>query len=62
MQIKYYKKNIYGVTLMYIHDRRLSMTIGMLTGKKTVDQFDLQSLEKLGHTCIEVLESEAQKI
>lgn len=55
MTIEYYKKDVYGVTLIYIKDPRIAMTIGMLTGKKTVSKFDIKALTDLGCTFTEVL-------
>ena len=49
MNIKYFRRNVYGQDLLYIVGAE-GDAIKTLTGKKTVDQRDLDALEALGHT------------
>ena len=49
MNIQYYKKDVYGNPLFYVVGAE-GAAIKKLTGKKTVDQRDLDALEALGHT------------
>jgi len=48
MNIKYYRKNIYGQDLLYIVGTE-GKAIQTLTGKKTIDRRDIAALESLGH-------------
>ena len=49
MNIKYYRKNVYGQDLLYIVGAE-GDAIKALTGKKTIDRRDIAALESLGHT------------
>jgi len=46
--IEFYKKNVYGLTKIYIKDENTAKNIQTLTKKKTVDERDIEALEALG--------------
>lgn len=48
MKIEYYKKNVYGVEQIYLHDSEQKAAVQKLTGKKTVSEEDLKALTVLG--------------
>lgn len=48
MTIYYYKKEVYGNTLLYVKDPSFARMISKLTGKKTIDSSDILALEGLG--------------
>lgn len=50
MTIEYYIKSVYGRDLIYIKDSFIRSTLQGLTGKKTLDSYDLTALENLGLT------------
>lgn len=54
MKIEFYAKDVYGKTNLYIKDSKVASLIRTLTGKKTVDSYDLAVLIELGHEVIEV--------
>ena len=47
MIIQYYAKNVYGVNHLYIADTRQAYLVQQLTGKKTIDQKDIEALTEL---------------
>ena len=55
MNIKFYAKSNYGRINFYIKDEKVAKVISNLTGKKTIDEFDIKNLEKLGFTFTEVI-------
>jgi len=55
MTINYYYKNVYGNEHIYIKDELQADIISGLTGKKTVSQYDINYLRKLGCTLTEVI-------
>lgn len=48
MKIEYIKKNVYGNEMIYIKDEKISQIVRGITGKKTINQNDIDSLTKLG--------------
>lgn len=48
MKIEYYRKNVYGVEQTYILNPETAKLVSSLTGKKTVNEKDLEVLAKLG--------------
>jgi len=48
MFIEYYKKNVYGNEMMYIKDEKQKNVVQTLTGKKTVNNDDINALQSLG--------------
>jgi len=55
MTIEYYKKDVYGKTLLYIKDPGTAKNIYLLTGKKTIDEIDMDVLSILGCKFVQVL-------
>jgi len=55
MIIEYYTKNVYGVEMKYVKDKKISSMIYLLTGKKTVTNSNVVTLEGLGFEFKEVL-------
>jgi hypothetical protein len=53
--INYYRKDVYGNTLLYVSDKFDAAAIRMLTGKKTIDAVDMSNLKHLGCTFTEVM-------
>ncbi len=53
MTIEFYTKRVYGKPNLYIKDPKIAKTIKILTGKVTVDAYDLAALIALGHTVTE---------
>lgn len=55
--IKYYRKDVYGKTLFYIHnDNALERSaIQYLTGKTTISACQMENFKVLGLTFIEVI-------
>lgn len=47
MIIQYYVKNVYGVNHLYILDERQAYLVRQLTGKRTIDQRDIEALTEL---------------
>lgn len=56
MNITYYIKNVYGNDLMYVADPRIALIVRKLTGKQTINKYDIENLEALGHTFTRVFE------
>ncbi len=48
--IEYYNKEVYGLTKSYVLDAELARTIQKLTGRKTLQQGDIEALSELGFT------------
>lgn len=48
MIICVYEKNVYGNIKIYVHDPKIEKIITKLTGKKTLNESDLEALEELG--------------
>jgi hypothetical protein len=46
--LRFYEKNVYGNVLIYCYDQDVSEILRQLTNKKTLDQYDLEALRKLG--------------
>lgn len=59
MEIKFYRKNVYGKELMYVADEKIAHHLSQLTGRKTVDSRDMHDLKELGFTFSEVLAPKA---
>jgi len=55
MNIDYIKKQVYGNEMLYIKNETIAATVRSLTGKKTIDQRDIDALIKLGATFTQVL-------
>lgn len=55
MNIEFYAKSNYGRINFYIKDEKVAKAISNLTGKKTIDEFDIKNLEELGFTFTEVI-------
>lgn len=53
--IAYYRRDVYGVTHMYIKDPAIAATVTRLTGKKTLLIGHMTALSELGLTFVEVL-------
>jgi hypothetical protein len=47
MIIQFYVKNVYGVNNMYILDDRQAKLVQTLTGRKTINQSDIEALTEL---------------
>lgn len=60
MTIRYYKKDVYGITLFYPVDQ--ADAIMCLAGKKTLTPRVWEGLEKLGFQFVEVLESSVKGV
>ncbi len=57
MSIKFYRKNVYGQTRLYLADDFYNGYVGILTGKETVNEDDLHALSKIsGQQVEEVLD------
>jgi hypothetical protein len=56
--IEVYTKNHYGKEFIYIKDAKVSLAIQNLTGNKTLSQYDIHHLKRLGFTFKVVLERE----
>lgn len=54
-EIRYYKKNVYGNEHIYIKDIDIADLVQGLTGKKTINISDMQILQALGFTMVQVL-------
>lgn len=54
MRIEFYAKNVYGKTNLYIKDPKIAKLVKTLTGRITVDAYDLAALIELGHEVVEV--------
>lgn len=62
MTIEFYRKQVYGNTMLYIaNDEKASIVRG-LTGTKTVSEGDLKRLKELGCEIQEILNPEFQPI
>lgn len=48
MTIEYFAREVYGKKTLYVADQGLAYTISALTGKKTIDEKDVQALTELG--------------
>lgn len=60
MTINYYTKEVYGKTLYYLANANDSHNWYRLTGKKTIDGYDMEALKSLtGVTFTRVFEAEA---
>ena len=59
MLIQYYRKNVYGMNLIYINGRIAHEAIQTLTKTLTVSEKQLESLRLLGHRTEEILEKDA---
>jgi len=60
MIIQYYVRNVYGIRHMYILDARQAYLVNQLTGKKTIDQKDIEALTELtGCAWVQVFEPAA---
>ena len=57
MIIEYYCKNVYGVEMKYVSDKKIASMIYLLTGKKTVTNSNVLALEGLGFELREVLQN-----
>jgi hypothetical protein len=55
MKIQYYKKNVYGREHSYIKDEKTAKAFTKLTGKKTLDDRDMETLKDLGFIFEQVL-------
>ena len=55
MTIEFYSKNVYGVPMKYIKDKKIAQSIKMITGTKTISLYQMQGLIGLGHSFVEVL-------
>lgn len=55
MKIEFYRKSVYGNENIYIVDNELAGTVKSLTGKKTINNSDIKSLESLGCVFSEVI-------
>lgn len=55
MEIEYYSKDVYGSSLMYVKDEDQARAITTLTNKKTIGEWDIKAMEKLGFSFTEVL-------
>ena len=58
MNIKVYQRSNWGTTHTYILDETINDAVMTLTKKKTIDRYDIRSLEALGHTIELVLDPE----
>lgn len=56
MRIEFYAKNVYGKTNLYIKNEEAASIVRTLTGKITVDAYELAALIKLGCEVVEVNE------
>ena len=48
MILETFTKCVYGTDLIYIKDETLRKAITGLTGKKTIDSYDIENLKALG--------------
>ena len=55
MIIEYYKKNVYGNELFYVKDSKQAMLLFILTGRKTINEKDIDVLGELGFTMTQVI-------
>lgn len=58
MTIKYYTKQVYGNTLMYLIDSKQARAILRLIGQKTISKFQIEQFEILGVTFERTFEPE----
>ena len=58
MNIKVYQRSNWGTTHTYVLDETINDAVMNLTKKKTIDRYDIRSLEALGHTIELVLDPE----
>jgi hypothetical protein len=57
MIIQFYIKNVYGVNNIYISDNRQAKLVQTLTGRKTINQGDIEALTELtGCTWVQIFE------
>jgi len=56
MTIKYFSRNVYGLTKNYMVDSKESLAVGELTGAKTLNSSDMEALKDLGITLEQVLD------
>ena len=54
MKIEYYAREVYGKKTLYIADANIAYTIKTLTGKKTIDETDVEALKNLGLEPVQV--------
>lgn len=55
MEIQFFKKNVYGVEMIYVKNEKIKTEINRLTRKKTIDLGDITALKNLGFQLKEVL-------
>lgn len=55
MQVEYYIKNVYGIDRIYIKDPKLAEAIARITGKKTIEENQIENFKELGIEFIEVV-------
>ncbi len=60
MQIRYYRKKLYGKENYYILD--CARELLCLMGPKRLDKNCINALERMGHKMIELTEEEAKKV
>jgi hypothetical protein len=54
MRIEWYEKDVYGKATRYLVKGEAQEAVQRLTGKKTVDESDLEALRSLGHEVVQV--------
>ena len=60
MNIKFYRKNVYGNDYCYPAKRDQADALQILTNKKTLNGRDMEALKMLGFTLEEVMEKEKE--
>lgn len=60
MNIKFYRKNVYGNDYCYPATKVQAEALQILTNKKTLNDRDLEALKLLGFTLEEVMEKEKE--
>lgn len=58
MELKVYRKSVYGRTLWYLLPCKEATAIKSLTGRETVTLADLEAIRDLGYETMEVLAPE----
>ena len=62
MQIQIESRNVWGNELIYVipEDGKVAKAIRSLTGKKTIDNNDMESLRSLGHSFLWVTKEDIE--
>ncbi len=58
MIIEYYKKNVYGNSLYYVKNIEIRKAVSRITGKATIDRYNIDDFKYLGIEFVEVIEGQ----